>query len=184
MWRANLLERRSGMSDDVHRTNSDAVIEHLLADFANLETQRVGLYWPFRREIGLFRFGHHILANGGELSLPVVVRPGLPLEFRAWKPGDPLSRGVYDIPFPSDGEVVRPSVLIVPLLGFDRSGYRLGYGGGYYDRTLAAADPRPLTIGVGFEIGRLETIFPLAHDLPMDAIVTDAGVFRRDAPSV
>jgi 5-formyltetrahydrofolate cyclo-ligase len=80
---------------------------------------------------------------------------------------------------------VRPTVLLVPLVGFDAQGYRLGYGGGYYDRTLAAMTPRARAIGVGYELGRLETIHPQPHDVPMDAIVTEAGVFetpaRRDA---
>jgi 5,10-methenyltetrahydrofolate synthetase len=69
--------------------------------------------------------------------------------------------------------------LIVPLLGFDAAGYRLGYGGGYYDRTLATLTPRPLTVGVGYELGRLETIHPQAHDIPLDAIVTEAGTIRH-----
>jgi 5-formyltetrahydrofolate cyclo-ligase len=73
--------------------------------------------------------------------------------------------------------------LLVPLLGFDLCGYRLGYGGGYYDLTLAAAMPSPpLAIGVGFEIGRLETIHPQPHDVPMDLIVTERQVFRGSAP--
>jgi 5-formyltetrahydrofolate cyclo-ligase len=73
--------------------------------------------------------------------------------------------------------------LIVPLLGFDAAGYRLGYGGGYYDRTLAAMAPRPLSIGVGYELGRLDTIHPQAHDIPLDAIVTENGSHRRSNPS-
>jgi 5-formyltetrahydrofolate cyclo-ligase len=80
---------------------------------------------------------------------------------------------------------VRPTALLVPLVGFDRRGYRLGYGGGYYDRTLAAMGPKPFTIGIGYEIGCLETIHPQPHDIPMHAIVTGAGLVRprfdRDA---
>jgi 5-formyltetrahydrofolate cyclo-ligase len=91
--------------------------------------------------------------------------------------------GIWDIPVPDEGDWVRPEVLLVPLLGFDLRGYRLGYGGGYYDRTLAAAMPSPpLAIGVGFEIGRLETIHPRPHDVPMDLIVTERQVFRGSAP--
>ena len=71
---------------------------------------------------------------------------------------------------------MRPTALLVPLVGFDRRGYRLGYGGGYYDRTLATMHPKPLTIGIGYDLGRLETIHPQPHDIPMDAIVTEAGV--------
>jgi 5-formyltetrahydrofolate cyclo-ligase len=88
----------------------------------------------------------------------------------------------WDIPVPDEGAWLRPEILLVPLLGFDPQGYRLGYGGGYYDRTLAAAMPTsPLAIGVGFEIGRLETIHPQRHDVPMDLIVTEREVFRGSA---
>jgi 5-formyltetrahydrofolate cyclo-ligase len=90
---------------------------------------------------------------------------------------------VWDIPIPIERQAVRPTALLVPLVGFDRQGYRLGYGGGYYDRTLAAMDPKPLIIGIGYEIGRLETIHPQPHDVPMDAIVTEAGVARFGSDS-
>lgn len=177
--RAELLARRMALPEDEHRSGSKAVLERLLSGFSELRSERIGMYWPYRREISLFPFAKSILAEGGEVAFPVAVERQQPLQFRAWKPGDPLSRGVYDIPFPRDGATVQPQVLIVPLLGFDEEGHRLGYGGGYYDRTLAVADPKPLTIGVGFEFARLKTIQPLPHDVPMDVIVTEAGVSWR-----
>jgi 5-formyltetrahydrofolate cyclo-ligase len=96
-----------------------------------------------------------------------------------------MARGVWNIPIPAERQVVPPGALLVPLVGFDSRGYRLGYGGGFYDRTLAALSPKPLAIGVGYEFGRLATIHPQPHDIPMDALVTEAGVvhFRdRDPP--
>jgi hypothetical protein len=107
-----------------------------------------------------------------------VVAKGQPLEFWAWHPSAPLRRGVWDIPIPVERLVVRPTALLVPLVGFDDAGYRLGYGGGYYDRTLAVMRPRPLTIGIGYELGRLATIHPQPHDIQLDAIVTEAGLAR------
>ena len=89
-----------------------------------------------------------------------------------------LERGIWNIPVPHEKNPVSPGTLLVPLLGFDAAGYRLGHGGGYYDRTLASVTERPLTIGVGYEFGRLETIYPQAHDIPMDAVVTESGVER------
>jgi 5-formyltetrahydrofolate cyclo-ligase len=83
-----------------------------------------------------------------------------------------MARGIWNIPIPRERNSVRPTALLVPLVGFDAAGYRLGYGGGYYDRPLATLVPKPLTIGVGYELGRLETIYPQPHDIPMDAIVT------------
>ena len=112
----------------------------------------------------------------------MVVERARPVAFRAWWPRMRMRPGAWDILVPDEGDWLRPEILLVPLLGFDPQGYRLGYGGGYYDRTLAAAMPaRPLATGVGFEIGRLETIHPQPHDVPMDLIVTERRVFRGSA---
>jgi 5-formyltetrahydrofolate cyclo-ligase len=136
----------------------------------------VGFYWPIKREIDLRHLARHFLARGSTAALPVVVRPAAPLEFWAWLPRMKLRRGVWEIPVPDSRQVVVPTLLLVPLLGFDDAGHRLGYGDGYYDRSLAAIRPKPFTIGVGYERGRIDTIFPQAHDVPMDAIVTEAGL--------
>jgi 5,10-methenyltetrahydrofolate synthetase len=107
-----------------------------------------------------------------------------PLEFRKWWPGAPMTPGVYDIPVPDGTELVVPDAAIVPMNGFDEQGYRLGYGGGYFDRTLAACTPRPLAIGVSFELARLPTIHPQPHDIAMDFIVTEFGVRAVEAGSL
>src|SRR5262249_39545202 len=104
-----------------------------------------------------------------------------PLEFHAWRPGDAMAMGVFDIPVPASARPAQPDTLLVPLLGFDEHGHRLGYGAGYYDRTLAALTPRPQAIGVGFALGKLATIFPQPYDRPMDLIVTEEGAFRATA---
>ena len=87
-----------------------------------------------------------------------------------------MTKGVFDLPVPDGTEVVRPEVLLIPPVGFDAQGYRLGYGGGYFDRTLAALSPQPLKIAVGFELSRIATIHPQPHDVPMDFVVTEAGI--------
>jgi 5-formyltetrahydrofolate cyclo-ligase len=87
-----------------------------------------------------------------------------------------MDKGAYGIPVPRTREVVTPSVVIAPLVGFDQNNYRLGYGGGFFDRTLGAMSPRPRTIGVGFTLSGLETIHPSESDIPMDYIVTESGV--------
>ena len=136
----------------------------------------VGFYWPFKGELDLRDLVCGHIENGAKAALPVVVERAQPLEFWSWRPHMRLHRGIWNIPIPAERHPVDPTALLVPLLGFDKAGYRLGYGGGFYDRTLAAMTPRPLTIGVGLELGRLETIHPQSHDIPMDAIVTDAGI--------
>ena len=147
--RAELIAARTGLSLEAHQAKSQAVLEHLWPVLPAIREGVVGIYWPYRREISLFPLVDRILAEGGAVALPTVVEKNHPVEFRAWRPGDALARGVYDIPFPAEGTVVAPRTLIVALVGFDAAGYRLGYGGGYYDRTLAASQPRPLAIGVG-----------------------------------
>ena len=113
------------------------------------------------------------------MALPVVVDKKGPLEYRTWRPGEPLVDGVWGIPIPARRDLTTPSIVLAPLVGFDLACYRLGYGGGYFDRTLAALAPRPVAIGVGFEIQRLETIYPQPFDVPMDLIVTETGTRRR-----
>jgi 5-formyltetrahydrofolate cyclo-ligase len=144
--------------------------------FPELRHACIGFYWPIKGEIDLRNVMRDLLALGAEAALPVVTQRAQPLEFWSWRPGTRLKRGFWNIPIPAERDPVQPSALLVPLVGFDAAGYRLGYGGGYYDRTLAQCDPRPLTIGIGYAGGRLETIHPQDHDIPLDAIVTETEV--------
>ena len=113
-----------------------------------------------------------------QAALPVVEDADAPMRFRQWTPDAPLACDRHGIPFPAEGAIVQPDALLVPLNVFDDAGFRLGYGGGYFDRTLAALRPAPTGIGVAFELARADTVWPQPHDLPMDWIVTEAGAFR------
>lgn len=174
--RAALIEKRLALRRDARHAARDRVAAGLRRHVPELEQAVIGFYWPFRGEIDLRGVVAEMMALGATAALPVVVEKGQPLEFREWHPGIALERGVWDIPVPVPRRVVQPTVLLVALLGFDGAGYRLGYGGGYYDRTLAAMPARPLTVGVGHELGRLATIHPRPHDVPLDAILTEAGI--------
>lgn len=175
-----LLAARAALGADAHRAKSRA-IEMLLEDHLPvLRRGLVGIYWPIRHEFDPLPFARRFIAAGGEVALPVVVAARQPLEFRRWTPATKMAKGVYDIPYPAASEAVAPAALVVPLLGFDDAGYRLGYGAGYYDRTFASRAAKPLAIGVGFALGRLPTIYPQPHDHPMDHVVTEDGAFRRD----
>lgn len=132
----------------------------------------VGLYWPIKYEPNLLSWARE-RARDLRFCLPVVVSREQPLEFWRWSPGDPMQSSVWDIQVPARRDVVTPDVMIAPLLGFDRDRYRLGNGGGYFDRTLAARMDRPFVIGVGYASGELETIHPQPHDIPMDQILTE-----------
>jgi 5-formyltetrahydrofolate cyclo-ligase len=179
--RDELIGRREALPQRERQELQARIIDLLEARFPDLADGLIGFYWPIRGEIGLHALIRRLLERGAEAALPAVVERSAPLEFRAWRPGDRLERGFWNIPVPAERRVVQPTVLLVPLVGFDRQGYRLGYGGGYYDRTLAAMTPRPRAIGVGYELGRLETIHPQPHDMAMDAIVTEAGVVATPA---
>ena len=111
-----------------------------------------------------------------KIGLPVVNKETRTLSFHAWYPGCPMAEDAYGIPKPKDTEQVVPTLLLVPCVGWGPAGYRLGYGGGFYDRTLASYTPKPVTVGLGYSIGYLPDLQPEAHDVPLDAILSEQGV--------
>ncbi|MCC0039865.1 MAG: 5-formyltetrahydrofolate cyclo-ligase [Brucellaceae bacterium] len=131
----------------------------------------ISVYWPFRGEHDLRPWLARAIERGATGALPVVVEKSAPLELRAYRLGDTLERGIWNIPVPVRRDVVIPDIVIAPLVGYDAAGFRLGYGGGYYDRTLAALPRKPLVIGLGYALGRLATIYPQPHDIAMDLVV-------------
>ena len=151
----------------------NAQLHDLLEHFA---CSVIGIYWPIRGEIDVRETAQAYLAAGKRLALPVIVTRGAPVEFWHWQPGMRMARGIWNIPVPAERAVAAPDLLIVPMIGYDRLRYRLGYGGGYYDRTLAGASPRPRTIGIARSDAALATIYPQSHDIPMDLVVTEHGV--------
>lgn len=157
------------------------ITETLLNQLVVDDSMVVAAYWPFKGEFDP-RFALHAWRQRGARSaLPVVVAKATPLQFRLWWPGVRTSAGVYGLPVPEGVPVVQPDIVLMPPIGFDAQGYRLGYGGGFYDRTLAALSPQPLKIGVAFELSRIETIQPQPHDIPMDYVVTEQGMWRAQA---
>lgn len=172
--RAALIAARQAMAGPDRGAAQDAITRRLRDDvLPYCPPGAVGLYWPFRGEYDPRPLAAELHAAGVVLALPVVVAKAQPLAFRRWRPGDALVNGVWDIPIPAVDDRVAPALLLVPLVGFDASLYRLGYGGGFYDRTIAAAAPQPFRIGVGFELARLATIGPRPHDIPMNRIATE-----------
>jgi len=153
-----------------------AVIENSLERLIGERApQTVGFYWPYKAEFDPRPLVRRLLDAGLQAALPVVLAPRTAMEFRLWTPETAMETGVYDIPMPRERNVAIPDLVLAPLVGFDAARYRLGYGGGYFDRTLAALQPRPFAVGIGFELGRLATVYPQAHDLAMDALITEAG---------
>lgn len=172
--RDRLIAQRIALSAEERAAKSNRISQALHDALEPYAGGLVGFYWPFRGEFDPRGVVGALREQGTRLALPVIVERGQPLVFREWTPGSLMVQGTWQIPMPESGEAVFPNLLIVPLVGFDRDGYRLGYGGGFYDRTIAAMPERPQTIGVGFELGRLETIYPQPHDIALGTIVTES----------
>ena len=140
--------------------------------------RQIGAYWPIKGEFdalpALFRWSE---AEGvRRMGLPVINRETRQLRFHVWFPGCPMEDDAYGIPKPKDTEAFEPTLLLVPCVGFGPKGTRLGYGGGFYDRTLAALAPRPLTVGLAYGHGFIPWLEAEPHDVPLDAILTEDGV--------
>lgn len=161
-------EQRKGWNESI-----SALIEH---GFPALSRMVIGFCWPYKGEFDARFVIRHFRERGAVVVLPAVVDKRGPLEFRRWWPGVKMVPEVYGIPVPQGTEVLKPDAVIVPMNGIDGQGYRLGYGGGYFDRTLASIAPQPIAIGVGYECLRMQTIYPQQHDIPMDFIVTEGGI--------
>jgi 5,10-methenyltetrahydrofolate synthetase len=162
---------------DSWRHRIDASLER---SFPGLARSRVAFCWPIKNEYDARHLVRTLRERGALTALPVVVGPKQPLAFREWHPGVEMAVGALDIPYPVSSPLVTPDAVLLPMNGWDGQGYRLGYGAGFFDRTLASLPKKPVVIGVSYELARLETIHPQPWDIPADYVVTERGVYRRD----
>ena len=174
--RERLITLRLSLPQAERQAAGEAIASHLEARIGGFAGKQVSFYWPFRGEPDLRPLMEKVWAGGGRALLPIVAAKATPLVFRAWRSGEPLEKGVWNIPVPAAGPEEEPDVAIAPVVGYDPSCYRLGYGGGFFDRTLAKLAGRATGIGVGYAVQRIATIRPQPYDIPMSAIVTEAGV--------
>jgi 5-formyltetrahydrofolate cyclo-ligase len=180
--RERLIAARLAIPTDTRGEWSRQIASALLEALGGVKGLVVSAYSAFRGEPVLRELLKEVVARGGRTALPVVVARGEPLVFRAWKPGDPTMPGVWSIPVPmAQAPTVVPDVVIAPVVGFDSACFRLGYGGGFFDRTLASLQRRPRVFGVGYAHAAIPTIHPLPHDIAMDAIATENGLLRPAA---
>ena len=175
--RAELIARRGAAAEAERKAWNERITAHLVAGFDIPSEANIGFCWPYKGEFDARRAVRRWRENDVAAALPEVVDKKGPLQFRKWWPGAPMRLGVYDIPVPDGTQIVVPDMAFVPMNGFDERGFRLGYGGGYFDRTLAADGRRMIAIGVSYEMLRLPTIYPQPHDVPMDFVVTEAGIY-------
>lgn len=188
-WRRAERKRLTGLRDALGRDGRAQASRDIAAHLeAALSARKLGRgtvlsgYWPIKGEPDLRPLLAALHRDGVIVALPVVAERAAPLMFRHWTPETKMTRGDWNIPVPpADAEALRPDVTLAPCLGWDDGCYRLGWGGGYFDRTLAALNPRPLAIGVALSAARLQTIHPQPHDIPLDLIVTETGVSAEQA---
>jgi len=174
--RARLIALRTAAGAAEHAAWSAAIEASLRRTCPFGRGWVVGLCWPFQAEFDARPVAEHFRSLGARLALPAVVAKARPLEFREWWPGATLETGVYGLLVPVGTPVLVPDALLVPPVGIGREGDRLGYGGGFFDRTLAAIEPRPITVAHAFELSRVPTTSPQPHDILMDVVITEAGV--------
>jgi 5-formyltetrahydrofolate cyclo-ligase len=179
--RDELLARRQSVPADQLHAWRIAIDRHLLYGFPGLAKGVVAFCWPIKNEYDARHLLLQLRRQGATAALPVVVAPRTPLLFREWHPGVELAVGKLDIPYPKASAEVVPDTVLLPMNGFDAQGYRLGYGGGFFDRTLASLARKPLVIGVSLELAAIDTIHPQPWDIPVDYVVTERGVYQRDA---
>lgn len=177
--RTRLLDERTAISSTTHICLNKRItthLDHVLATrFNGAHGMILAAFWPIHGEPDLRGWMAQQVAHGIHIALPVVASPDAPLIFRPWTPDAEMRPGPWNIPEPATDLQVIPQIVLAPLVGWDKARFRIGYGGGFYDRTLVALRPRPYAIGIGHEAGHLETIHPQPHDEAMDLIITECG---------
>ncbi len=184
-WRQQLVAQRQHLEDRLARNEAlQRVMRVWLVERPDVV---IGAYWPIKGEFdplpALFRWQEAGMESDAmqasrqrKIGLPVINKITKTLTFHRWYPGCPMEEDAYGIPKPKDTEIIEPTLLFVPCVGYGPGGYRLGYGGGFYDRTLSALNPKPYTVGLGYTQGFLPDLEPEPHDVPLDAILNDNGV--------
>ena len=180
--RKALLDQRLAMPDRLQR--ADLLQRVMRIWLVGRPDAVIGAYWPIKGEFDPLPALHRWKEDGElidqpqprRIGLPVVNREHKTMTFHAWYPGCPMEEDAYGIPKPKDTEIVVPTLIFVPCVGFGPGGYRLGYGGGFYDRTLASLQPKPFTVGLGYDFAYVPDLKPEIHDVPLDAILSDTGV--------
>ena len=172
--RRTLLAQRQQLAPEVRQILDERIVAHVLAWWRGSGARCLGVYWPMRGEPDLRPLYRRLAEEGVQLALPMVVEKDAALTFTAWKPGDELvTQGLGgQVPAPGAAEL-RPEALLIPCVGFNVRRQRLGYGGGYYDRTLAV-HPRPAAIGIAYAASRCDFEGD-AHDIALDLVITEAG---------
>jgi 5-formyltetrahydrofolate cyclo-ligase len=174
--REQLIQQRQDLSDIERQTIEQACLLTITEHLQTIKPGVLGLYWPIKGEIDCRSLAPSLIKQGWTITVPVINSETKCLNFAVWTPDTVMKTGTWNIPVPQQQQLLIPDHFLVPLVGFDTNNYRLGYGGGYYDRTLAAISSPVHTIGVGMELGRFDSIQPHELDIPMSRIITEKGI--------
>jgi len=177
--RREKLAARQALPEGERSAASARILAALGAFLRERGPTSLGLCAPVRGEVDCLPLAVELAGAGWSLVMPAAEARDAAMRFRRWYPDAPMALDPHGIPVPATAEAPPPAILLLPLVAFDAAGYRLGYGGGYFDRTLAALamqGKRPLTIGVGFALARVDSIRPAPHDIPLDAVVTESAL--------
>jgi 5,10-methenyltetrahydrofolate synthetase len=179
--RKTLVDQRLRLADRIAKT--ELLQQALRVFLVGRSDTVIGAYWPIKGEFdplpALYRWQEDgVLNQAGKrrIGLPVTNKQHKTLTFQAWFPGCEMEDDAYGIPKPKNTDLLVPTLLLVPCIGYGPGGYRLGYGGGFYDRTLAVLQPKPFTVGLGFSEGFVPDFEAQPHDIPLDTILTEQGV--------
>ena len=178
--RERLIAARLALAHEQVESFRQSIDASLERSFPGLAHSRLAFCWPIKNEYDARHIVKTLRERGALTALPVVVAPKQPLVFREWHPGVALAKGPLDIPYPVNSAAVTPDAVLLPMNGWDQKGYRLGYGGGFFDRTLASLEKKPVVIGVSYELARMETLEPQPWDISGDYVVTERGVYRTE----
>lgn len=184
--RRDALARRDALPVSSRVQAAVRINQSLWQLLSALPPATLGFCWPIRSEVDCQPAVVRLLDAGWLAAMPVVIAAAAPMQFRRWAPDVAMSVDRHGIPVPAEGAIALasapalplPTVWLLPLVAYDTAGYRLGYGGGYFDRTLATCAVPPLTLGIGYAATRLASIAPQAHDIPLDGVVTERGLER------
>jgi 5-formyltetrahydrofolate cyclo-ligase len=179
--RGRLIAVREALSEATVEQYRQRIDAHIERAFPGLALSKLAFCWPIKGEYDARHLTRTLRERGALTALPVVIAPRTPLVFREWHPGVEMAVGPLEIPYPVNSPAVVPEAVLLPMNGWDGGGYRLGYGAGFFDRTLASLSKKPVVIGVSYELARMATIHPQSWDIPVDWVVTERGVYRRDA---
>ena len=184
--RREALERRAALPHDLRGLFSRRLVEQGLALAERFEASIVSAFYPIRNEPDTLALLEALAFEGVSTALPVIVSRTAPLQFRRWRPGEPTIPGDMNIPEPpASAETVEPDLLFVPLAAFDRRGHRIGFGAGYYDRTLSLlrAKKRVCAVGVAYATSEVETAPDEPHDERLDFILTEQDLIDARSPA-